>query len=75
MIDYRNLTPYEVISDMEEKRRELSELNSELSKEGFKNVFDSSSLIAMLGLVSSDIVVSCETCSNELQQLFDLYTI
>lgn len=36
MIDYRNLTPYEVISDMEEKRRELSELNSELSKEGFK---------------------------------------
>lgn len=68
------------INDMEGMKNfvRASEYNDSsvlVSKEGFKNVFDVSSLIAMLGLVSSDIVVSCETCSNELQQIFDLYTI
>lgn len=68
------------INDLEGMKKfvHASEYNDStvlVSKEGFKNVFDGSSLLAMLWLVSSDIVVSCETCSKELQQVFELYTI
>lgn len=46
-----------------------------VSKEGYKNFFDGSSLMAMLWLVSDNIIVSCESCSKELQQVLDAYAI
>ena len=46
-----------------------------VSKEGFRNVFDGASIMSMMYLLSTNIIVNCESCSNALKQIMDSYMV
>lgn len=46
-----------------------------VSKEGFRNVFDGASIVAMMYLISSNIIVKCESCTSELKRIFEKYAV
>lgn len=54
---------------------ESNDSNVLVSKEGFRNVFDGASIMSMMYLLSTNIIVKCESCSNELKQIMDSYMV
>ncbi len=54
---------------------ERNRANVLVSKEGFSWTVDCASMVAMMALISSNIVVKCEECSEELLSIVSKYRI
>ncbi|MCQ2525482.1 MAG: hypothetical protein MJ130_01825 [Lachnospiraceae bacterium] len=46
-----------------------------VAKEGFSRTIDASSLLAMTAFLATVIVVHCDSCTEELQQLIRVFSV